>query len=227
MTGDPYVIEAHPDRGYASLYTCAYDLLGCVDGINEKGLAVALLADDASPEGKRSVGIGLAEVTLPRYVLDRCATAGEARRLLRTAPYHYSFNPCHYMICDSSGDSFVWEITSDLKTRYLAEGRRKPQIVTNHLLGRYGTEHLPQGDSFDRFRRLTRELAERGSRVTPDEVRAINLCVAVPGGVRDHATLWHAVYDLTERKVRISFFLGRTPDGADRRTPYLDFGFSR
>jgi hypothetical protein len=226
MTGDPYVIEAHPDRGYASLYTCAYDLLGCVDGVNEKGLAVALLADDASPEKTPSVGAGLTEVTLTRFVLDRCATAAEARRLLRTAPYHYSFTPCHYMIGDASGDSFIWEITPDLKNRFQVDGSGSPQVVTNHLVSRYGTEKLPQGNTFDRFRRLSHEIAERRSRVTPDEVRTINQCVAVPKEARGAATLWHAVYDLPEKKVRISFFLGRTPDGTDRRTPYVDFGFT-
>jgi hypothetical protein len=227
MTGDPYVIEAYPDRGYASLYTCAYDLLGCVDGVNEKGVAVALLADDASAERMPSPGAGLSEVTLTRYVLDRCATAAEARRFLRDVPYHYSFTPCHYMICDSSGDSFVWEITPDLKQRYQVDGTGKAQVVTNHLLGRYGTENLPEGNTFDRYRRLTHEIAQRRSRVTPDEVRTINQCVAAPREARGSATLWHAVYDLTEKKVRISFFLGRPAGGEDRRTPYLDFGLTR
>jgi hypothetical protein len=226
MTGDPYVIEAHPDKGYASLYLCSYDLLGCVDGINEKGLAVALLADDASPEKKPSDGVGLSEVTLTRFVLDRCATARQARSLLQSVPYHYSFTPCHYMICDASGDSFVWEITPDLKTRYQVDGHGKPQVVTNHLLGKYGTEKLPQGNSFDRFRRLTREIADRKARVTPEEVRTINQCVAVPKEARGAATLWHSIYDLADRKVKISFFLGRDPKGEDRRTPYLEFGFT-
>jgi hypothetical protein len=98
--------------------------------------------------------------------------------------------------------------------------------VTNHLLGRYGTENLPQGNTFDRFRRLTRELADRGSRVTPEEVRAINQCVAVPREAKGAATLWHAIYDLPERNTAISFFLGREPGGADRRTPYLGFGLT-
>jgi hypothetical protein len=226
MTGDPYVIEMHPEKGYASLYTCSYDLLGCVDGINEKGLAVALLADDASPDKKPSFGAGLSELSLPRFVLDRCATAQEARELLRSVPYHYSFIPCHYMICDASGDSFVWEITPDLKSRYQVDGRGKPQVVTNHLLGRYGTDKLPEGNSFDRFRRLSREITDRKSRVTPEEVRTINQCVAVPREARGAATLWHSVYDLAERKVKISFFLGRSSNGEDRRTPYLGFGFT-
>lgn len=226
MTGDPYVIEMHPDKGYASLYLCAYDLLGCIDGINEKGVAVALLADDQASERKASYGPGLSEVTLTRFVLDRCASAKEARKLLQAVPYHYSFVPCHYMICDVSGDSFVWEITPDLKTRYQVEGHGNPQIVTNHLLGRYGTAKLPEGNSFDRYRRLTREIASRKATITPEEARTINQCVAVPKEAGAHATLWHSVYDLAERKVKVSFFLGRDPGRAERRTPYLEFAFT-
>jgi predicted choloylglycine hydrolase len=227
MTGDPYVIECRPDRGFASLYTCSYDLLGCIDGINEKGLAVALLADDASPDRKPSVGAGLNELTLTRFVLDRCATAKQARALLSSAPYHYSFTPCHYMICDASGDSFVWEITPDLKKRFVIDGAGKPQIVTNHLLGVYGEQNLPEGNSFDRYRRLKHEIMNRHESVSEAEALSINQCVAVPKEAKGAATLWHAVYDLSARKVKISFFLGRNAQGADRRTPYLDFAFNR
>ena len=37
----PYLVEMHPDRGYASLALCAFDLLsGVMDGINSAGLTV-------------------------------------------------------------------------------------------------------------------------------------------------------------------------------------------
>src|SRR5262249_2259862 len=142
-------------------------------------------------------------------------------------PYHYTFIPCHYMICDASGDSFVWEITPDLKTRYQVDGHGKPQIVTNHLLGKFGTEKLPQGNTFDRFRRLTREISDRNSKVSSDPVCTINQCVAVPKEAKGAATLWHAVYDLTGREVKISFFLGRGANGEERRTKYIPFGFTQ
>src|SRR5262249_12372157 len=46
-TARPYLLELHPDRGYASLAMVAYDFLsGVLDGINSEGLTVALLADD-------------------------------------------------------------------------------------------------------------------------------------------------------------------------------------
>jgi hypothetical protein len=228
MTGDPYLIEMRPDKGYASLYMGSYDLLGgCIDGMNEKGVAVALLADDVSPNKQPSLNIGLRELTLTRYVLDRCATAKEARSLLANLPYHYMFIPCHYIICDARGDSFVWEVTADGKQRFIVDGKGKPQIATNHLLSKFGTENLPEGNSFDRFRRLTSEVSSRKAKVTPIEVLTINHCVAVPKEASDAATLWHSVYDLKDRKVKISFFLGRDAKGNDRRTPYMEFGFTK
>jgi hypothetical protein len=131
------------------------------------------------------------------------------------------------MICDASGDSFVWEITPDLKRRFVVDGLGKPQVVTNHLLGVYGTDNLPQGNTFDRYRRLKHEIGSRQSKVSTREALTINQCVAVPKEAKGAATLWHAVYDLTAKKVKVSFFLGRNSQGEDRRTPYLDFGFTK
>jgi predicted choloylglycine hydrolase len=223
MTADPYVISMHPSLGYAALYLCSYDLLGAaIDGVNEEGLAVALLADD-SAESTPTSPVGLTELRLPRFVLDRCATAAEARKALADIPFGYVQVPCHYMICDASGDSFVWEITPDLKQRFVVDGGGKPQVVTNHLLAQFPDHKAPAGNSGDRFARLEKEIADRHSRVTPDDVQAINQCVAVPKMGANHATLWHSVYDLQDRSLSISFFLGRDAQGAERRSPYLKF----
>ncbi len=226
MTGDPYVLEIIPDKGYASLYVSSYDLLaGCIDGVNEKGLAVALLADDVSPKMQPNPGVGVNEISLTLYLLDRCANAKEARKALETLAFSYSFTPCHYMVCDASGDSFVWEISPDLKQRFVIEGKGKPQVVTNHLLSGFDATKLPEGNSFDRYRRLQEELAKRPKH-TPDEVATNNLCVAVPTNP-GHATLWHSVYDLEDRSMRVSFYLGIDKKGNARRSEYLKFELRR
>ncbi len=224
MTGDPYVIEMHPTVGYPSLYLCAYDLVaGAIDGVNSKGVTVALLAVDVDNPGRlgRS-GYGLSEIDLPRFVLDRCASAKEARNLLRFAPYYADFTPCHYIIGDASGDSFIFEI--DAKGgHHIVDGGGKPQIITNHMVSTYGTSNLPSGNSFDRYRRLQQELGKRKSKYTPTEVKEINFCVAVPEQARIAATLWHSVYDLKDRTLQVSFCLSRADETKERRTPYLSF----
>lgn len=224
MTGDPYVIEMHPDHGYAALFTCAYDLLGgAIDGVNEKGVTVALLADDASRNRHRGTPyIGLGEVDLPRFVLDKCASVKEAKELLAKVPYYSTFVPCHYIIGDTNGDSMIFEVSADGK-HYFLDGGGKPQIVTNHSIAEYGTQNLPQGNSFDRYRRLQSELGKRNGVFTPAEVKEINYCVAVPAGVRVAATMWHAVYDLSDKSVDISFCLSQDSEASERRSPYLHF----
>jgi len=228
MTGDPYVIEMHPDHGYASLYTCAYDLVGgAIDGVNSKGVTVALLADDMSKSRTRGrAGYGLSEVDLPRFVLDKAASAKQARTLLEDVPYNATFTPCHYIIGDASGDSFIFEVASDGK-HYIFDGNGKPQVITNHAIAEYGTTNLPAGNSFDRYRRLQAELAKRSGRYAPAEVKEINYCVSVPQEVKVAATLWHAVYDLQDRSVQISFCLSRADEALERRTPYLSFKLAK
>lgn len=223
MTGDPFVIEMHPTKGYASLYTCAYDLVGgAIDGVNSKGVCVALLADDMSQTRQRGTpGFGLSEVDLPRFVLDRAGSAKEARQLLKDVPYFATFTPCHYIIGDANGDSFIFEVAADGK-HYIIDGKGKPQIVTNHSIAEYGTANLPVGNSFDRYRMLQDEIAAK-PKFTPAEVKTNNFCVAVPKNVMVAGTLWHAVYDLKDRSVAVSFCLSRADEKAERRSPYLHF----
>ena len=227
MTGDPYVIEMHPKGGYASLYTCAYDLeSAAIDGVNSKGVCVALLADDMSKVRTRGkIGFGLNEIDLPRFVLDKCASAKEARERLKDVPYYSSFVPCHYIIGDASGDSFIFEIDAEGR-HYIFDGDGKPQIVTNHSIAEYGTTNLPSGNSFDRYKMLQSELGAKKGKFTPVEVKENNFCVAVPESVQVAATLWHAVYDLKDRSVIISFCLSRADEPKERRTPYLSFKLS-
>lgn len=227
MTGDPYVIEMYPDHGYPSLFTCAYDLeAGAIDGVNSKGVCVALLADDMSKTRTRGrAGFGLSEVDLPRFVLDRAASAKQARQLLRNVPYNATFTPCHYIIGDAGGDSFIFEVGPDGK-HYFFNGGGKPQFVTNHSIAEYGTDNLPKGNSFDRYRRLESELAKRTGKYSVEDMKTINRCVAVPAQVQGAATLWHAVYDLSAKSVEISFCLSRADEAAERRTPYFKFALS-
>lgn len=49
LAADPWVIELHPDHGYSSVTVGIMDVMGAMDGINEAGLSVALLADNETP----------------------------------------------------------------------------------------------------------------------------------------------------------------------------------
>ncbi len=235
FTADPYLMEIHPKGGYATMMMVAYDLLaGCIDGMNEHGLGVALLADDQAGNATPAKGAmaGISEIEMPRFLLERCKTVEEAIAVAKDIPYYYTFIPCHYIVGDASGDSVVLEWgVSDKKLR-VVRGSRKPQAVTNHLLSDYKEAQLPIGNSFDRFRALkagfaTPKLSEGKIIKTHQSLMPRGSGAVVKGPVG--RTLWHALYDLTARSMKISFYLGESSEGdlKQRRTNYLEFSLRR
>jgi len=93
-TARPYLLELHPDQGYASIAMVAYDLLsGVLDGINSEGLTVTLAMDaelfDKSPEPTRGPAVGLGELQTIRLLLDTCATVEEAKQTLWATKQYY------------------------------------------------------------------------------------------------------------------------------------------
>ncbi len=117
---EPYIMEWYPeDGGYASLAIHAFDLLsGTLDGLNSAGLVVSIMADEEAmaelgPRLEPHVGsprvTGLHELQVMRWLLDTCATTDEAKVALLTIKQYYMFIPCHYIIADRAGNSFIYE----------------------------------------------------------------------------------------------------------------------
>lgn len=227
----PYVIEMHPDQGYASLYVGCFDLLGAaIDGINAEGLTVALLADDeVAGEYKtgptRGPRAGFNEIQLPRYLLDTCANVEEAKAALRDAALYFSAVPCHYLIADRHGRAFVWENTLAMKSGHIADcDGRRPLITTNFMLYRHpDLENLPAEPhprgSFNRFRHIRRRVTENANKLSAEFVRETGRCVAadVDCGTAEFApgrTLWHTLYFPEQRRMEVDFYLGEGPPAA-------------
>lgn len=233
-TEDPYVMEIYPDNGYASLSMCAYEMLGgCLDGVNAKGLTVALLANQSQSDSQPATAWkrGLSVTEIARYVLETCATAAEARRALKSIEFYYTFIPCHYIISDISGDSFVWEYTNDRRKRFTIDGGDGPQWVTNHALFEYpSVKDIPIGmsdrDSFYRYKRLASKMESGKSKKTVKDLREATHCVKATGGSGIlNRTLWHGIYDCNDRSLAVDFYLGEDPSAKDgeKRSGYLEF----
>jgi predicted choloylglycine hydrolase len=223
------VVETQPTNGGPScLFVCAYELLGgCIDGVNEHGLVVALLADDETVDRDPTLApaVGLNEIQLLRFVLETCADTGEAREALLAAKQHYMFLPCHYLVADAGGDSFVWERTANAE--HIVEGRGDVQVVTNHLLSRWPSlEDLPADDgpsaTYARARRLTAAVAARSDPLSTADIKSAHACVSREDPSAVVRTVWHGVYDAADRSLEVSFYLGEGPEGV-RRSPYLRF----
>src|SRR5262245_25838655 len=84
-TARPYVVEMHPDRGYASIAIVSYEMLsGVLDGINSEGLTVTLAMDDEvfskqQIDPTRGPSAGLNELQTLRMLLDTCGNVAEAK----------------------------------------------------------------------------------------------------------------------------------------------------
>jgi len=137
MMARPILFEIHPDQGYSSLSLCAFEYLGGVlDGVNSEGLVVAILAEE---ESGKNVGrepgneVGMHELMGMRFLLDNCKNVEEAKEALLSLKHYYSFIPCHYIVGDRSGKSFIFEFSPTRNRNYIIDGDG-PQCVTNHLV---------------------------------------------------------------------------------------------
>lgn len=227
VTASPYLLELHPESGYATLAMCSYDLLGgVIDGMNSEGLTVALLADDEvvqrfglRPAPATAPGLGVLQVG--RHLLETCADVEEAKVALREAELYYRAIPCHYVVADRFGRSFLWENDVNMETGYVIEGAGELQVSTNfmqHL--HFDDEELPQdgrGGSFTRYRTVHARVERAEGPVDREFLRATSACVFANQGLpsADRApgrTLWRTLWFPEEQRVELDVYLGETSD---------------
>ncbi len=121
--------DYHPERLEAVVYATALTgrrvlgmsdcLWGLLDGVNDAGLAVALAFG-----GRQAIGDGFGITIVVRYLLETCATVGEAEDALARLPVHAPYN---LTLADASGDAVTAFVGPDR-----APGIRRPALATNH-----------------------------------------------------------------------------------------------
>jgi predicted choloylglycine hydrolase len=220
----PILFEIHPDNGYASLAMCDFELLGGVlDGINADGLMVAIAADDETVgQYGRQPGdeVGLHELLSMRYLLDNCANVQEAKEAMLTLKHFYAFIPCHYLIGDRNGNSFIFEFSSQRNQCHITEGNGL-QIMTNHPVFAYeNIEQLPEGWSYDRYRILEDAISRKEQYTANDLITILSSVQPMSpiSGNSRHApvrTLWNALYDSQNLTLQIKFYLGESHYAGD------------
>ncbi|WP_226899893.1 C45 family autoproteolytic acyltransferase/hydolase [Nonomuraea phyllanthi] len=215
MASRPYVITTVPDEGLASTVITMSDLDGCMDGVNEAGLAVMLLVADienAAPPEQVSPQVGVGSVQLPRFLVDTCENVEQAKQALLGAKHYDHGMPLHYLVADANGQAFVWERGRD-GAEHIVEFGDGPLCVTNHLLHRHPDPmDLPADGpaTFRTYGRL-RALHERskGVAMSPDDLRDSLRAVRQqedPG--LPFRTLWTTVFDTAARTLSTRFYLG-------------------
>jgi hypothetical protein len=242
-TARPYLLELHPDRGYASLAMVAYDLLGVIDGINSEGLTVALLADDdlinkKQMEPTKGPAVGLGVLQVPRMLLDTCATVAQAKEALLQTKHYYEFLPVHYLIADRFGNAFVWENSHAHNQVFMIENPGQSLVTTNFsMYRRLDKERPPSAAKVKnvcrRYCLLTEQLAAHPGKMSEEFIKETHKkvdAVQPRSGPRPPPrTLWHALYCPEERRVQINYYLHDEPmpdqPGKMRivRSEYLEF----
>jgi len=235
----PYLLELHPDQGYSSLALHNFDLLGgVIDGLNSEGLTVAILAEEESLErfGHEPANeVGFGELSAMRYLLDNCKNVEEAKEAMIALKHFYGFIPCHYIIADQWGKSFIFEFSPNRNRSYIIDGDG-PQCITNHLVFHHQKiedfDEKKAGNSLLRYKAL-HESTAGNKKFSLEEIESINNLVAVPPKASSNPdrapgrTLWYAQYDLDDLTLTIRFYLGEKPDPRDKSKVVLEYSSPR
>lgn len=214
------VLRTDPPDGYASISLVDLSYLGVgadpagdrrllnapllpFDGMNERGLAVGLAADDtarAEPvPGKPTVG----SVRILRLVLDRAATVDEAVAVFTAHNLDFSGGPpLHYLVADATGASAVVEFV-DGEMR-VERGQGPWQALTNVPV--VGVAEQKRREDH-RYGLIARAMDETGGVV--DAAAAHRVLT----GVRQAHTRWSVTYGLRSGEVRLVTATG----GGERR----------
>ncbi|MGM9940869.1 MAG: linear amide C-N hydrolase [Bulleidia sp.] len=147
------LVYTAPEEGYRSIAFAAMDNVGanvpdesirkklaaltapfiCLDGMNEKGVSIAVLTLDSEPVHQKTGKPVISTTLAIRLVLDRAATTEEAVELLRSYDmFASSGRDYHFYINDASGDGRVIEYDIEGETRELID--TPSPAVTNFFI---------------------------------------------------------------------------------------------
>ena len=187
--------EGIPLLGRASLLPATHMPF---DGMNERGLAVGIMAVSHAEGGEDPAKVTLSGLHGVRLLLDYAQDVEEAIALLEQ--YNIDFGggpPLHYLIADASGHSAVVEwIDGELA---VFRNQESWQVATNFLIA----EEQPQEarSSCRRYNTAYESLARAEGKASPEEAMSLLQRVASTGGTCP--TIWSTVYDLTAKRVLV------------------------
>lgn len=200
------VVHARPEKGYASISVCDMSHFGygvdklpssfaskalCLaaqyapmDGINEKGLCISIMAlpNQASRQDTPKHDVGT--TIIMRLVLDRCATVQEAIDLFNSVDIRHDAKAgsgYHYMVADASGDCAVIEFDKDDEWKTLVVRKDADSTwmhVTNHLLNPKHYSEVPDASvgnvhskSWWRYEQVAEYIGSRNGALTREEAQ--------------------------------------------------------
>ena len=215
------LVDCHPTNGYASIGYAALSMLNandpsqgvlplfsclaapfiCFDGVNEKGVSIAVLTLDSEPTCQRTGKPVLSTVMLIRLVLDRAATTQEAVDLVsQYDAFAMAGRDYHFFVTDAQGDSRIIEFDCDSSNRDMVV--TKTRAVTNFFIMHDGkvTSNGKNGiyghgkDRYDTIERLLDEHDGVGGKYVVWEALVAASQEPNPESITSN-TQWSVVYD--------------------------------
>jgi hypothetical protein len=184
-------------EGFVNQYMALSGLFFALDGINEKGLAVAdLMAGDDAVTHQDSGKPALTTTSAISYLLKNAATVDEALELLRKIDMNSDIGSAHhYAISDASGKSVVVEYVDN--ELIVVD---TPAVTNHYLCEQKRNVGLYEGDR--RYDFLCRQYEEAGGTLDLRQLTTAIASVSQPLAQGDRlGTAWTMVMNLTSPSV--------------------------
>lgn len=182
----------------------------CLDGMNEKGVSIAVLTLDSEPVHQNTGKPVIWTTMAIRLVLDRAATTEEAVELLKGYDmFASSGRDYHFYITDATGDGRVVEYNPENEARELMA--TPTDVITNFFIN-YKDQVLPNqkngiyGHGRERYDAILKVLEEEQGNYSADTVWNGLMAAAQdpkPGDITSN-TQWSIDYNNTELTAEIA-----------------------
>ncbi len=169
------------------------------DGMNEKGLAVGMMAIGTVKPDYDPSKVTLSSLNLIRHMLDYAQNVDEALAVLQNFNVDFTGGPTiHYLLADRSGHSAIVEYRDSQSSGggiLVLKNDRPWQVSTNFSF----SLEQPQGanSSCPRFNRAYETLAQANGKQTPGQAMALLQQVS------QSSTQWSVTYNLTQGTMQL------------------------
>ena len=188
--------EDFKPEGFKNQYMCLAGLFVALDGINEKGLAIAdLMAGDSIETHQRTSKPDLTTTAAISYMLKNAANVDEALKLLESIDMHSDIGSAHhYAMADVSGRSVVVEYVDNKMVV-----TESPAVANHYLCEQKLNVGLTEGD--DRYDRLCQRFDQTQGVMSEKQLTDAIATVSQPQRKGFLGTAWTMVMDLSHPSV--------------------------
>lgn len=193
----PFVKSRKKLRAMGAPYTS-------MDGINEKGLSIAVLEIKSKATKQNSGKTPIITTVAIRAALDKCKNVDEAIELFASYDMQDLLGiNYHYQLADAEGVSAIIEYVDNKMIVIRQNEKKKNLILTNYFLTEGGDNH--DGRGYDRYETIEKELAAKEGVISEDDAMTLlsQCTLHYRHKTLKHMviTLWSSVYNCNEKSM--------------------------